>query len=233
MFNIINTWEALLSILLITQIVILAVGTFEYIQLKRRFIYIINKLMNCDEIIDQLLIQDVPATTEADKEPAPEIDQKRARLAAIISGGRAQHYLGKQVTMQQLDEMKISEVEKLYHRYEIRLGSDMTKTIGSAALQMYTLVAGTFLPIPPENRPKLMFDLEEDPFVGHALTTVCCELYHRYGMYLAPLSAVLTTVKHCEFKDKNNYIYKDDVDTDRRDDSDGACPSDEATTERP
>lgn len=224
-------WEALLSILLITQIIILAVGTFEYIKLKRRFIYIIKTLfMNCDEIIDQLLIQDAPATT-TEPAAAPETDQKRARLAAIISGGRAQHYLGKQVTMQQLDEMKMSEVEKLYHRYEMRLGSDMTKTIGSAALQMYTLAAGTFLPIPPENRPKLMFDLEEDPFVGHALTTICCELYHRYGMYLAPLSAVLTTVKHCEFKHKNTSIYKDDIDT--RDDSDGACGSDESTTERP
>ena len=40
---------------------------------------------------------------------------------------------------------------------------------------------------------------ESDPFVGHALSCATCELYHRYGMFLAPLTAALTTLKHCQF----------------------------------
>ncbi len=44
-----------------------------------------------------------------------------------------------------------------------------------------------FLPIPLENYPKLVADLEVDPFVEHALSAATCELYHTYGMFLAPL----------------------------------------------
>jgi hypothetical protein len=29
-----------------------------------------------------------------------------------------------------------------------------------------------------------------------ALNNTCCELYYRFGMYLAPFTAMLTTVKH-------------------------------------
>ena len=73
----------------------------------------------------------------------------------------------------------------------------MTKTLGSAALHLYSKIASLLLPIPTDQLPLLVADLEADPFVGHALNTVTCELYHRYGMYLAPVTAVLGTIKHC------------------------------------
>ena len=75
----------------------------------------------------------------------------------------------------------------------------MTKTLGFAALKLYAGVVSMFLPIPFENQPVLITDLESDPFVGHALSSATCELYHRYGMFLAPLTAALTTIKHCQF----------------------------------
>ena len=75
----------------------------------------------------------------------------------------------------------------------------MTKTLGSAALQLYAGVVSMFLPIPAENQPGLIADLEDDPFVGQALSSATCKLYHRYGMFLAPLTAALTTIKHCHF----------------------------------
>ena len=75
----------------------------------------------------------------------------------------------------------------------------MTKTLGSAALQLYAGVVSMFLPIPAKKQPGLIADLEGDPFVGHALSSATCELYHRYGMFLAPLTTALTTIKHCQF----------------------------------
>ena len=66
----------------------------------------------------------------------------------------------------------------------------MTKTLGSAALQLYAGSVSLFLPIPAENQPGLI----ADPFVGHALSSATCEQYHRYGMFLAPLTAALTTI---------------------------------------
>ena len=76
------------------------------------------------------------------------------------------------------------------NRYEARSGAAMTKTLG---------VVFMFLPIPAENQQGLITDLKGDPFVGHAFSSATCELYHCYGMFLAPLTAALTTIKHCQF----------------------------------
>lgn len=178
--------------------------------------------MECDEIIDQLLEQQhtpvagvavAGATAETVVAPggASHVDtscvathnrpeDKRERLAALVAGGKASQYLGKALTADQVDSMDDNDIEKLYARYEARLGAAMTKTLGQAVLQLYSCVASMFLPIPLENQPKLVADLETDPFVGHALSSATCGLYHRYGMYLAPLTAALTTAKYCQFR---------------------------------
>ena len=75
----------------------------------------------------------------------------------------------------------------------------MTKTLGSAAFQLYAGVVPMFHPIPAENLPGLIADLEGDPIVRYALSSANCELYYHYGMFLAPLTAVLTTIKHFQF----------------------------------
>ena len=85
----------------------------------------------------------------------------------------------------------------------------MTKTLGAAALQLYTSVASMLLPIPPEEQPVLLADLEADPFVEHAVSSATCEMYHRFGMYLAPVTAALTTLRHCRFGDSAHNMDKD------------------------
>ena len=192
----------------------LSITFAEYFRLKRRTTRVISLLrtkMDCDDLIDQLLEDApagaVPAATNTTPLPQPlpqRQEQKRTRLAAIVAGGTAQKYIGNRLTLAQIDEMGDDEISKHYGRYEARLGASMTRTLGASALQMYALVAGNLLPIPPENHALLVADLEEDPFVGHALTTACCELYYRYGMYLAPLTAAMTTAKHCQFGDRGS-----------------------------
>ena len=179
--------------------------------------------MDCDEQIDELmsvaeqrqgagagLVVGVPpaaapgATPDAPQGQEEEWVQKHCeRLAAIAAGGQAGQYglvvRGKAFTADQIDALDNTEIEKLYARYKARLGVAMTKTLGSAALQLYVGVASMFLPIPAENQPGLIANLEGDPFVGHALSSASCELCHRYGLFLAPLTAALTTMKHCQF----------------------------------
>ena len=127
----------------------------------------------------------------------------RERLASVAAVGQAGRYgllaHGNALTASHIEELDDSEIERLYARYEARLGAAITKTLGSAALQLYAGVVSMFLPIPAENQPGLIADLESDPFVGHALSSATCELYHRYGMFLAPLTTALTTIKHCQF----------------------------------
>jgi len=93
-----------------------------------------------------------------------------------------------------------TEIEELHARYEARLGAAMSKSLGSSLLLLYANVASKFLPLPPSRQPELVADLEQDPFVSSALESACCELYYRYGMYLAPLTTALTTAKHCDWK---------------------------------
>ena len=76
----------------------------------------------------------------------------------------------------------------------------MTKTLGRFALELAALAAAHFFPIPEENRPWLVSDLEKDPFVDHALNYFMCELYHKYGMFLAPFTAAVLKAKHCRFE---------------------------------
>ena len=95
------------------------------------------------------------------------MQKHRERLAALAVGGQARQYgpaiRGKSFTADQVDTLDDSEVGRLYARYEARLGVVMTKTLGSAALQVYAGVASMFLPIPVENQPELIATLRAYP----------------------------------------------------------------------
>ena len=139
---------------------------------------------------------------------AQALRKHRENLAALAGGGQAKQYFGKEFTVDQIDALDDAEIVKLFARYEARLGAAMTKTLGPAALQLYAGVASMFFQI--ENQPALVADLKAEPFVGHAFNSATCELYHRYSMFLAPLTATLTTMKHCQFGHQCSQTINDD-----------------------
>lgn len=57
------------------------------------------------------------------------------------------------------------------------------------------VVTSLFLPI--TDQWALVVELKVDPFLEHVLNTSTCQLYHKFGMCLAP--ATLTTIRHCCF----------------------------------
>jgi len=153
--------------------------------------------MDCDELLGNLLAEPWEAPVHA---ATSEHARKRARLAAEVSGGRKMMFKGQTVTPGRIDAMEDAEIEELHARYEARLGAAVSKSLGSSLLHRYASVASMLLPLPPSRQPELVADLEQDPFLSSALQSACCELYYRYGMYLAPLTAALTTAKHCDWK---------------------------------
>ena len=46
------------------------------------------------------------------------------------------------------------------------------------------------------NQEALSKDLENDPFLNSALQRFTCELYYRFGSFLAPLSIKIITSRH-------------------------------------
>ena len=59
---------------------------------------------------------------------------------------------------------------------------------------MYSMGACSALGI--RNQEALSKDLENYPFLNSALQRFICELYYRFGSFLAPLSVGITTSRH-------------------------------------
>lgn len=184
------------------QVVIICALTYgarEYIRFKR-LVRIFIRTMECEDLLEHLL-EEGPKPMEK-PEPSAEVglSKKRARLAALAAGGQAKlSFKGWPVSVERVDTMSDAEIEEMPARYEAQLGAAMSKSLGSSLLRLYASAASMLLPLPPESQTALVADLEDDPFVSSALSGACCELYYRYGMYLAPLTTVLTTAKHCDW----------------------------------
>ena len=85
-------------------------------------------------------------------------------------------------------------MEKLFHNYEAKLSGQMVKSSGKSIINMYSMGACSVLGI--INQEALSKDLENDPFLNSALQRFTCELYYRFGLFLAPLSVGIITSRH-------------------------------------
>ena len=136
------------------------------------------------------LLKDISLDTP-DEQHDLQQESERESISAIIAGGGSRQYLERELQLSDIDIMTPQELDELYCRYEARLGASMTKTLGNSFINLYVMGVSKYLNV--INPPKLLEDLEEDPLINHALTSICCKLYYKYGMYLAPFTAMLTT----------------------------------------
>ena len=70
----------------------------------------------------------------------------------------------------------------------------MVKSLGRSIINMYLMGASSVLGI--SDQDALSKDLENDPFLNSALQRATCELYYRFGSFLAPLSIGIITSRH-------------------------------------
>ena len=68
------------------------------------------------------------------------------------------------------------------------------RSLGRSIINMYSMGACAALGI--SNLDTLSEDLENDPFLNSALQRATCELYYRFGSFLAPLSIVIIMSRH-------------------------------------
>ena len=121
-------------------------------------------------------------------------DTKRQKLLECILTGNSKLYLGKAYTEEQLVKLGEEEVEKLFNNYEAEFSGQMVKSLGHSVINMYSMEACAALGI--SNQDALSEDLEKDPFLNSALQRATCELYYRFGSFLAPLSVGIITSRH-------------------------------------
>ena len=124
----------------------------------------------------------------------PQSDTKCQKLLECILTRNNKLYLGKDYTEEQLAKLSEEEVEKLFNNYEAKLSGQMVKLLGCSIINMYSMGACAALGI--TNQDALSEDLENDPFLNSALQRATCELYYRFGSFLAPLSIGIITSRH-------------------------------------
>ena len=125
---------------------------------------------------------------------APKSDSKCQKLLQCVLTGNSKLYLGKAYTEEQLAKLNEEEVEKLFNNYKAKLSGQMVKSLGKSIINMYSMGACSALGI--TNQDALSEDLENDPFLNSALQRFTCELYYRFGSFLAPLSIGIITSRH-------------------------------------
>ena len=125
---------------------------------------------------------------------APQSDTKCQKLLERVLTGNSKLYLGKVYTEEQLAKLNEEEMEKLFNNYEAKLSGQMVKSLGHSIINMYSMGACSALGI--TNQEALREDLENDPFLNSALQRFTCELYYRFGSFLAPLSIGIIRSRH-------------------------------------
>ena len=125
---------------------------------------------------------------------APQSDTKHQKLLECILTGNSKLYLGKVYTEETIEELNEEEVGKLFNNYEAKLSDQMVKSLGCSIINMYSMGACSALGI--TNQGALREDLENDPLLNSAVQRFTCELYYRFGSFLAPLSVGIITSRH-------------------------------------
>ena len=124
----------------------------------------------------------------------PQSESRRQKLLECILTGNSKLYLGKVYTEEQIKKLNDEEVDKLFNNYEAKLLGQMVKSLGCSVINMYLMGACAALGI--RNQDALSEGHENDPFLNSALQRFTCELYYRFGSFLAPLSIGLITSRH-------------------------------------
>ena len=124
----------------------------------------------------------------------PQSDTKRRKLLECVLTGNSNLYLGKVYTEEQLAKLNEEEVEKLFNNYDTKLSGQMVKSLGKSIINMYSMGACSVLGIIIQEA--LSENLENDPFLNSALQRFTCELYYRFGSFLAPLSVGIIKSRH-------------------------------------
>ena len=133
---------------------------------------------------------------------SPQSDTKHQKLLKCVLTGNSKLYLGKVYTEEQLAKLNEEEVEKLFNNYEAKLLGQMMRSLGCSIINMYSMGACAALGI--SNQDVLSEDLENDPFLNSALQRFTCELYYRFGSFLAPLSIGIIMSRHYLYERNKN-----------------------------
>lgn len=142
-------------------------------------------------------MDDIEQLLQAPQEPQD--NNVKERLVQVVISGKSKEYLGKQYSTNEIESLDEKDLAKLYARYEGVLGGLITKTLKRHICNSYTKLVEFFCPavsngkLKLEQSDELAQQLNEGPFIDLALTSLTCQMYHKYGHFLAPFEVAILT----------------------------------------
>ena len=146
---------------------------------------------------DELLLNENIQTIKTE-----DIHNKKERLYQLIGTGNSKRYLGKQLTVEEVQTFTPEEIEDYYARYQSALGAKMAKSIGKSLISIYTKTLNHFFKV--KDVDYLSEDLTNDPIVSNTIGSISCELYYRFGNLLGPVAVALISANHIDFSSDKN-----------------------------
>ena len=119
---------------------------------------------------------------------------KRQKPLKCVLNRNSKLSLGKAHTEKKINELSDEKVDKLFSNYEAKLSGQTLKSLGKINHQY--VFNGNMAALRISNQDALSEDLENDPLLNSALQRFTCELYYRFGSFLAPLSVGLIKSRH-------------------------------------
>ena len=182
-------------------ILITAWLVIKHFQFKKYISYYI-KMTQPEDQIDQLLLQASPVASSLLAEPAENTQDStkmKEKLIQVVAGGKSRRYLGKLMTMKEIEQLDEEAVKKLYARYEATLGGLITNKLKKHMCYAYSRAVRFICPtlnFEVKDIVGLSTSLSEGPFIDLALSSLTCKLYHENGHLLAPIEAAIITSSH-------------------------------------
>ena len=162
-------------------------------QFKKYISYYIKMTQPDVDQIDQLLL-DAVASNDVQAGDAQllvdDITKMKDKLIQVVAGGKSRRYLGKLMTMKEIEQLDEEALKKLYARYEAALGGLITNKLKKHMCYAYSRAVRFICPtlnFEVKDIQSLTSHLSEGPFIDLALSSLTCKLYHEYGHLLAPI----------------------------------------------
>src|SRR5215469_2374423 len=115
-------------------------------------------------------------------------------LNVIISSGRSTEFLGRNITLKDLDAMDQNTIEAYHKIYELNYANKINENIISSVIGAYAKVVNRVLPI--DDVQKLEQDLNNDYILTSELKNITGSIAATCGKFMSLFSLSFITFKH-------------------------------------
>lgn len=121
-------------------------------------------------------------------------------LNVVISTGRSKELLGRVISVKDLEDMTVDELEAYYKIYELNYTEKVSSSLNHALVSLYSYIVNKVVPI--DDVDKLIDDLNNSYILNNELKNITGGLARVGGKIWSLVELGLTTAKHVKVQTK-------------------------------